>query len=116
MLFQTFPFIHSEEVHSHLLFSFEKNIIVSSYLFYIALIFFCIILGGSYVEGGWLRNAFRWKETVGAWEERPGHFNDIWKYWTDDGLGYFEFLRVGSVFFYILSSSLAYKFGSKKIK
>ncbi|ONK55600.1 uncharacterized protein A4U43_UnF1340 [Asparagus officinalis] len=50
--------------------------------------------GGSYVEGGWLRNAFRWKETVGPWEERPGHFGDIWLYWTDDGLGFFEFLQL----------------------
>lgn len=50
--------------------------------------------GGSYVEGGWLRNAFRWKETIGSWENRPGHFNDIWRYWTDDGLGYFEFLQL----------------------
>ncbi|KAH0469181.1 hypothetical protein IEQ34_002413 [Dendrobium chrysotoxum] len=50
--------------------------------------------GGSFVEGEWLRNAFRWRETVGPWEERPGHFGDVWKYWTDDGLGYFEFLQL----------------------
>ncbi|KAF3513593.1 hypothetical protein F2Q69_00003239 [Brassica cretica] len=47
--------------------------------------------GGCFVEGEWLSNAFRWKETVGPWEERPGHFGDVWKYWTDDGLGHFEF-------------------------
>lgn len=52
------------------------------------------ILGGCFVEGEWLRNAFRWKETVGPWEQRPGHFGDVWMYWTDDGLGYFEFLQV----------------------
>lgn len=39
-------------------------------------------------------NAFRWRETIGAWEERPGRFNDVWQYWTDDGLGYFEYLQV----------------------
>ncbi|KAL9232685.1 hypothetical protein vseg_007766 [Gypsophila vaccaria] len=50
--------------------------------------------GGCFVEGDWLRNAFRWKETVGPWEERPGHFGDVWQYWTDDGLGYFEFLQL----------------------
>ncbi|KAJ0266375.1 Alpha-L-arabinofuranosidase 1 [Hirschfeldia incana] len=50
--------------------------------------------GGCFVEGLWLSNAFRWKETVGAWEERPGHYGDVWKYWTDDGLGYFEFLQL----------------------
>ena len=46
------------------------------------------------MEGEWLSNAFRWKETVGPWEERPGHFGDVWKYWTDDGLGHFEFFQV----------------------
>lgn len=54
-----------------------------------------IVLGGCFVEGEWLRNAFRWKESIGPWEERPGHFGDVWMYWTDDGLGYFEFLQVG---------------------
>ena len=44
--------------------------------------------------GNYLSNAFRWSETVGPWEERPGHFNDVWGYWTDDGLGFFEFLQV----------------------
>lgn len=50
--------------------------------------------GGCFVEGEWLRNAFRWKETIGPWEERPGHFGDVWMYWTDDGLGHFEFLQL----------------------
>ncbi|KAI3780331.1 hypothetical protein L2E82_10309 [Cichorium intybus] len=27
--------------------------------------------GGCFVEEEYLRNAFRWKETVGSWEERP---------------------------------------------
>lgn len=48
--------------------------------------------GGNYAIGNYLRNAFRWSETVGPWGERPGHFNDAWGYWTDDGLGFFEFL------------------------
>ncbi|KAJ9547358.1 hypothetical protein OSB04_019901 [Centaurea solstitialis] len=50
--------------------------------------------GGCFVEGEFLRNAFRWKETVGPWEERPGHFGDVWFYWTDDGLGHFEFFQL----------------------
>ncbi|KAG5252598.1 alpha-L-arabinofuranosidase [Salix suchowensis] len=50
--------------------------------------------GGCFIEGEWLRNAFRWKESIGPWEERPGHFGDVWMYWTDDGLGYFEFLQL----------------------
>jgi alpha-L-arabinofuranosidase len=46
------------------------------------------------VEGERLWNAFRWTASIGPWEERPGHFGDVWNYWTDDGLGYFEFLQV----------------------
>ncbi|EEE52699.1 hypothetical protein OsJ_35099 [Oryza sativa Japonica Group] len=49
--------------------------------------------GGCFVEGNWLKNAFRWKETIGPWEERPGHYGDVWHYWTDDGLGYYELLE-----------------------
>ncbi|KAF3327211.1 alpha-L-arabinofuranosidase 1-like protein [Carex littledalei] len=50
--------------------------------------------GGCYVEGERLWNAFRWTASIGPWEERPGHFGDVWNYWTDDGLGYFEFLQL----------------------
>ncbi|OIT01617.1 alpha-l-arabinofuranosidase 2 [Nicotiana attenuata] len=32
--------------------------------------------------------------TIGAWEERPEHLGDVWNYWTDDGLGHFEFLQL----------------------
>ena len=61
-----------------------------------SVIFHYIALGGCFVEGEWLRNAFRWKASVGPWEERPGHFGDVWMYWTDDGLGYYEFLQVSA--------------------
>ncbi|CAI7803317.1 unnamed protein product [Closterium sp. NIES-53] len=49
--------------------------------------------GGCYVEGVRLANAFRWRATIGPWELRPGHFNDRWGYWSDDGLGFFEYLQ-----------------------
>ncbi|EFN58711.1 hypothetical protein CHLNCDRAFT_140355 [Chlorella variabilis] len=54
--------------------------------------------GGCYVEGDWLRGAFRWKEALGRNEERPGHHNrhgssrGMWGYWSTDGLGLFEYL------------------------
>ncbi|KAL4458046.1 hypothetical protein ABPG75_012911 [Micractinium tetrahymenae] len=48
--------------------------------------------GGCYVEGDWLRGAFRWKTTLGGDEERPGHHNSMWGYWSTDGLGVFEYL------------------------
>jgi len=50
--------------------------------------------GGCFVEGSWLRNAFPWSQSIGPWEERPGHFGDVWDYWTDDGLGFYEFLQL----------------------
>ncbi|KAG6549463.1 hypothetical protein Mapa_008999 [Marchantia paleacea] len=50
--------------------------------------------GGCYVEGERLQNAWRWRDTIGPWEERPGHYGDVWNYWSDDGLGYFEFLQL----------------------
>ncbi|XP_045800729.1 alpha-L-arabinofuranosidase 1-like [Trifolium pratense] len=50
--------------------------------------------GGCYVEGDYIKNAFRWKDSVGPWEERAGHLDDIWHYWSDDGLGYFEGLQL----------------------
>ncbi|KAL9331413.1 hypothetical protein ACSQ67_001023 [Phaseolus vulgaris] len=49
--------------------------------------------GGTYVEGDYLKNHYMWKDTIGPWEERPGHYNDIWNYWSDDGIGYLEYLQ-----------------------
>ncbi|CAA7033872.1 unnamed protein product [Microthlaspi erraticum] len=69
--------------------------------------------GGCFVEGEWLRNAFRWKETVGAWEERPGHFSDVWNYWTDDGLGHFEFFQLaedlGAAPIWVFNNGISHK-------
>ncbi|XP_057520645.1 alpha-L-arabinofuranosidase 1-like [Amaranthus tricolor] len=69
--------------------------------------------GGCFVEGEWLRNAFRWKETVGPWENRPGHFGDVWMYWTDDGLGYFEFLQLaedlGAAPVWVINNGIAHQ-------
>ncbi|XP_073222179.1 alpha-L-arabinofuranosidase 1-like isoform X2 [Cicer arietinum] len=50
--------------------------------------------GGCFIEGHRLKNAFRWKDSVGPWEQRPGHFGDVWNYWTDNGFGYFEGLQL----------------------
>ncbi len=50
--------------------------------------------GGCFVEGGRLANAFRWKETIGPIEERPGHMNDKWGYYSTDGLGFHEYLQM----------------------
>lgn len=51
--------------------------------------------GGCYVEGqDSYENAFRWKTTLGPIEERPGHWNNNWKYRSSDGLGYDEYLQL----------------------
>ncbi|PHU06185.1 Alpha-L-arabinofuranosidase 1 [Capsicum chinense] len=69
--------------------------------------------GGCFVEGAKLSNAFWWKETIGPWEERPGHFGDVWGYWTDDGLGHFEFLQLaedlGALPVWVFNSGISHK-------
>ena len=49
--------------------------------------------GGNYIEGSDYASRFNWKETVGPIEERPGHQNAAWGYWSSDGLGLLEFLE-----------------------
>ncbi|XP_020219901.1 alpha-L-arabinofuranosidase 1 [Cajanus cajan] len=49
--------------------------------------------GGCYVEGAYLKDQFQWKDTIGPWEERPGH-HDMWGYWSDDGFGFLEYLQL----------------------
>ncbi len=50
--------------------------------------------GGCYVEGDYLTNAFRWKNSIGDIAARPGHWNAIWGYFSTDGLGYHEYLQL----------------------
>ena len=51
--------------------------------------------GGCYVEGeGTYDNAFQWKKTIGPVEQRPGHLNRNWRYYSTDGLGYDEYLQL----------------------
>ncbi|HEY8966798.1 MAG TPA: alpha-L-arabinofuranosidase C-terminal domain-containing protein [Candidatus Methylacidiphilales bacterium] len=49
--------------------------------------------GGSFIEGQTLATAYRWKETIGPVEERPGHWQ-IWGYRSSDGLGFHEYLQL----------------------
>ena len=46
------------------------------------------------MEGVRLTNAFRWRDSVGPYENRPGHYGDVWNYWSDDGFGFYEGLQV----------------------
>ena len=47
--------------------------------------------GGNFIESNTITNAVRWKKSIGPIEERPGHLNDSWGYWSTDGLGAHEF-------------------------
>jgi alpha-N-arabinofuranosidase len=49
--------------------------------------------GGNYLEGNTIETRFNWKNTVGPVEQRPGHLDDGWGYWSTDGMGLLEFLE-----------------------
>ncbi|WP_161557863.1 alpha-L-arabinofuranosidase C-terminal domain-containing protein [Micromonospora sicca] len=55
--------------------------------------------GGNYVQGlydpsdPW-GTRFDWKKSIGPIWTRPGHYNASWSYWSDDGLGLYEYLRL----------------------
>jgi alpha-L-arabinofuranosidase len=49
--------------------------------------------GGSFSEAHLLKDAWRWKTTIGPIEERAGHW-DIWGYRSNDGLGFYEYLKL----------------------
>jgi alpha-N-arabinofuranosidase len=48
--------------------------------------------GGNYLEGNTFDTRFNWKNNIGPIEERPGHMDDAWGYWSSDGMGLFEYL------------------------
>ena len=48
--------------------------------------------GGTYVLGHTVATRWDWKKSIGPIAERPGHDNDVWRYWSDDGLGLMEYL------------------------
>lgn len=50
--------------------------------------------GGCFAEGTTLENAFRFKETIGPVEERKGRLCFWEDYYSTDGLGYYEYLRL----------------------
>ncbi|PSC72825.1 Alpha-L-arabinofuranosidase 1 isoform B [Micractinium conductrix] len=68
--------------------------------------------GGCYVEGDWLSGAFCWKPTLGRNEERPGHHNSMWGYWSTDGLGLFEYMllaeELGAVPVWVVNNGIAH--------
>jgi alpha-L-arabinofuranosidase len=49
--------------------------------------------GGCWVEGDWMRLAYRWKETIGEPIGRRTQWN-IWNYWATHGVGFHEYLQM----------------------
>ena len=47
--------------------------------------------GGCWVEGTTMKEAYRWKETIGDKWERKTQWN-LWKYWSTNGVGFHEYL------------------------
>jgi len=52
------------------------------------------IPGGNYLEGENPATRFDWKTTLGPIEDRPGHDNTAWGYWSQDGVGLLEWLEL----------------------
>jgi alpha-L-arabinofuranosidase len=50
--------------------------------------------GGNYLEGDTYATRFEWSTTVGPVQDRPGHFNSAWGYWSTDGMGLDEYLQM----------------------
>jgi len=62
--------------------------------------------GGCYIEGDWLRNAFRWKDSIGGWEERPGHLNGEWmQKWMQKSAGWCPAIQCCCVLFHACSNA-----------
>ncbi|WP_203693662.1 AbfB domain-containing protein [Catellatospora coxensis] len=53
---------------------------------------FIRVPGGNYLEGNVIANRFAWKNTIGAVEQRAGHQNDAWGYWSTDHFGLLNYL------------------------
>ena len=50
--------------------------------------------GGNYLEGATYPTRFQWANTVGPVQDRPGHLNSAWGYWSSDGMGLDEYLQM----------------------
>ncbi|RPI23416.1 MAG: hypothetical protein EHM61_19820 [Acidobacteria bacterium] len=73
--------------------------------------------GGTYVQGNDRATAWRWKNTIGDLESRPGHQNAPWTYWSTDSLGFHEYLllceRLGAVPMYVAYAGMTWTPNSK---
>lgn len=68
--------------------------------------------GGTYVQGNDRESAFRWKKTIGDIATRAGHFDAPWSYWSDDSMGFYEYLllcdRLGATPLYVAYAGMTW--------
>ena len=68
--------------------------------------------GGCWVEGDRMRDAYRWKTTLGSIWERRTQWN-IWKYWSTNGVGFHEYLllceELGAKPLFCINCGMAHK-------
>ena len=50
--------------------------------------------GGCFVEANGLEYAWDWKKTIGRLEDRKGHLNTRWRYFSENGLGLDEYMKL----------------------
>ena len=73
--------------------------------------------GGTYVQGNERETAFRWKSTIGDLASRRGYYNAPWSYWSNDNMGFHEYLllceRLNAAPMYVVYAGMTWTPGSK---
>ncbi len=73
--------------------------------------------GGTYVQGNDRASSYRWKTTIGDVASRPGHYDAPWSYWSDDYMGYHEYLllceQLGAEPYYVAYAGMTWTPSSK---
>ena len=68
--------------------------------------------GGCWVEGDTMKDAYRWKTTLGSIWDRRTQWN-IWKYWSTNGVGFHEYLllceELGAKPLFCINCGIAHK-------
>jgi Alpha-L-arabinofuranosidase len=73
--------------------------------------------GGTYVQGNDRPSSYRWKTTIGDLASRPGHYDAPWSYWSDDYMGFHEYLllceQLGAEPYYVAYAGMTWTPNSK---
>ena len=73
--------------------------------------------GGTFVQGNDRPSSYRWKATIGDLSVRPGHYDAPWSYWSDDYMGFHEYLllceKLGAEPYYVAYAGMTWVPNSK---